>query len=229
MKAAKLRKLQEHLNQEEHSVYQQMVESSRSACDNMLAPHSPCSNLNPCHYSFDFAQQVHLPHDPTQPGPIYFMCPRKVGIFGVCCESIPQQVNFLIDESHCTSKGYISVINYLHYFFKHYGSGECDVDLHCDNCCVLNKNSFVLIWRVLIDLHRRVSIHFLIVGHTKSSPDWCFGLLKQRLRRTLVSSLKELSACIEKRMLTRVNVAQITGLENELSIVPVYDNWQAFL
>ena len=44
------------------------------------------------HYSFDFAQQVHLPSDPLQPGLIYFLTPRKCAHFGVCCEAIPLKV-----------------------------------------------------------------------------------------------------------------------------------------
>ena len=61
------------------------------------------------HYSFDFAQQVkvyqhttgshyscfqvHYPSNPLQPGPIYFLTPRKCGLFGICCEGMPKQVN----------------------------------------------------------------------------------------------------------------------------------------
>ena len=63
------------------------------------------------HYSFDYAQQVHLPSNPQQPGPIYFLVPRKCGLFGVCCEGIPRQVNFLIDEAHLISKGANAVVN----------------------------------------------------------------------------------------------------------------------
>ena len=52
------------------------------------------------HYSFDFAQQVHYLHNPLQPGPIYFFkTALKCAIFGVCCEGIPRQVNYLIDEA----------------------------------------------------------------------------------------------------------------------------------
>jgi len=29
------------------------------------------------HFSFDYAQQVHFPSNPLQPGPIYFLTPRK--------------------------------------------------------------------------------------------------------------------------------------------------------
>ena len=60
---------------------------------------APASNAISVHYSFDFAQQVHYPSNPLQPGPIYFLTPRKAAIFGVCCEAIPRQVNFVIDEA----------------------------------------------------------------------------------------------------------------------------------
>ena len=59
----------------------------------------PCSFNDTMHYSFDYAQQVHIPSNPLQPGPIYFKTPRKCGIFGVVCEGVPNQVNFLIDEA----------------------------------------------------------------------------------------------------------------------------------
>ena len=45
------------------------------------------------HYSFDMAQQVFCPNNPLQPGPMYFLTPRKCAIFGVCCESIPRQMS----------------------------------------------------------------------------------------------------------------------------------------
>src|SRR6218665_1209310 len=46
-------------------------------------------------------------------GPMYFLVQRKCGIFGVCCEALPQQINYLIDEGMCVSKGSNSVISYF--------------------------------------------------------------------------------------------------------------------
>ena len=57
------------------------------------------SNDIVAHYSFDYAQQIHFPSDPLQLGPLYFLTPRKCGIFGVNIEAIPRQVNFLCDEA----------------------------------------------------------------------------------------------------------------------------------
>ena len=41
------------------------------------------------HYSFDFAQQVHILSNLL---PMYFLTPRKCAFFGICCEAIPCQV-----------------------------------------------------------------------------------------------------------------------------------------
>ena len=35
-----------------------------------------------------------------------------------------------------------------------------------------------LLWRVMAGLHKEITISFLLVGHSKFSSDWCFGLLK---------------------------------------------------
>jgi hypothetical protein len=181
------------------------------------------------HYSFDFAQQVHLPSDPMQPGPMYFLTPRKVGLFGVCCEGIPKQVNYLVDEAHCTSKGSNSVISYLHHFLENYGLGETELHLHCDNCAGQNKNNFVLYylaWRVATGLYKTIHLHFMVAGHTKFAPDWCFGLLKQAFRRSKVATIQ----CMEKVVngSADCNVAQPVGLEDGTVFVPMY-NWQAML
>ena len=67
--------------------------------------------VNSTHYSFDFAQQVHYPANPRQPGPIYFLTGRKCGLFGVSCETVHQRVNYLIDEGASAGKGSNAVIS----------------------------------------------------------------------------------------------------------------------
>ena len=70
----------------------------RSACEEARRvyrerPHGLLPESAVVHYSFDFAQQVHYPSDPLQPGPVYFLTPRKCALFGVCSEAIPRQVS----------------------------------------------------------------------------------------------------------------------------------------
>ena len=146
-------------------------------------------------------------------------------------EGIPRQVNYLIDESHCSSKGSNAVISYLHHYFENYGLGEKEVHLHCDNCSGQNKKRYVLaylMWRVITGRHQAISLNFLITGHTKFAPDWCFGLLKQKLRKEPVPSLKEMEATVHRSTLQEVNIAQLVGDERGTVFVPMYD-WQAFL
>ena len=107
--------------------------------------HDPCSLHTTMHYSFDFAQQVHYPSNLMQPGPIYFKTPHKCAIFGIMCEAIPQQVNYLIDEASDVGKGANTTISFVHHFFEHHGLGETSVHLHADNCLGQNKNNY-FVW-----------------------------------------------------------------------------------
>lgn len=183
-----------------------------------LGHNEPCRNDFEMHYSFDFAQQVHFPSSKLQPGPMYFLVPRKCDIFGVCCKALPQQVNYLIDEGMRTSKGSNAVISYLHHFW-HLGLrlGEMALHLNCDNCSGQHKNKFMLwylCWCVICKLHQSVSLNFMILEHTKFAPDWCFGLLKQRYRHSKVSMLADIASVVNSSTIVGVNRAEIVGTKN---------------
>jgi len=49
-----------------------------------------------------------------------------------------------------------------------------------------------LAWRVLAGLNKEIKMSFMMAGHTKFAPDWAFGRLKQRFRRTVVGCLEDL-------------------------------------
>ena len=66
----------------------------------------------------------------------------------------------------------------------------------------------------------------MLVGHTKFSPDWCFGLFKQRYRRTFVSCLEDVVSVVDSS--ADVNVAQLVGTQTGETVVPVYE-WSVFL
>ena len=193
------------------------------------APRAPLSISTPVHYSFDYAQQVHFPSNPLQPGPIYFLTCRKSSIFGVCCESIPRHVNFLTDEAADGRKGTNAVISRLHYVFEHYGLGENEAYLHVDNCIGQNKNNAVMqymMWRIMTGRHKRIRLSFLVVGHTKFSPDWCFGLFKRLYRHTNITCLNDIKDTVEKSSVC--NTVQLVAEQDGTINVPMY-NWSAFL
>ena len=83
-----------------------------------------------------------------------------------------------------------------------------------------------LCWRVLCGLHSTVTLSFMVVGHTKFSPDWCFGLLKQRYRRSRVGCLDNIVKVVEESAIC--NTAQLLGMQDSQTVVTTYD-WAAML
>lgn len=82
-----------------------------------------------------------------------------------------------------------------------------------------------LAWRVLSGLNTHIEISFLLVGHTKFAPDWCFGLLKQKFRKTSVGCLEDLVRVVNQS--ASCNQAQLVGTEDGTIFVPQYD-WAGF-
>ena len=131
----------------------EFMKTNIAACKELL--HSSGINLlagRPCrlfkgtlHYSFDYAQQMHIPSNPQQPGPIYFKTPRKCGLFGICCEGIPRQLHYLIDEAIVNvGKGGNSTISYVTFSLRT-EKGETDAQINCaGRGGGQNKNNFVI-------------------------------------------------------------------------------------
>ena len=127
-----------------------------------------------------------------------------------------------------TGKGANTIISMLHHFLSNFSLGEVNLHLHADNCSGQNKNRYMmqyLAWRVLVGLNKSITLSFLIVGHTKFSPDWCFGLLKREFRRTKVGCLDDIARVVEKS--AKVNHVQLVGTQDGQVLVPTYD-WSEF-
>ena len=70
-------------------------------------------------------------------------------------------------------------------------------------------------------LNRKITVSFLIVGHTKFSPDWCFGLLKQTFRQTKIGCLDDIVKIVES--LAVVNHGQLACTQDGKVIVNTSD------
>ena len=75
-------------------------------------------------------------------------------------------------------------------------------------------------------LHHAIEYNFLLAGHTKFSPDWWFGLVKQKTRKTFISSLFDIARAVEES--ATVNTAEFVGLHNGTVLIPTYD-WMTYL
>ncbi|CAG8480403.1 7057_t:CDS:2, partial [Scutellospora calospora] len=60
---------------------------------NLLRPRKPNSLDITIHLSWDYAQQIQLPHSSQQEGEVYFKSLYKVHLFGICDNAFPCQVN----------------------------------------------------------------------------------------------------------------------------------------
>ena len=171
-------------------------------------------------------QQVSLPYSSQQRGTFYFRTPRKVQVFGVCCEPLSRQVFFLVDEAEQVGKGAVVVVSLVHAFFHLHGLGERRVTLQADNCVWQNNNTtmmWYLAWRVITGQHDRIELHFMLPGHTKFRPDSYFGLFKKHYRRQdHVDNMADLADCIQQ---CGQNVTCVPQLCKDWKL---YD-WNAFL
>lgn len=117
----------------------------------------------------------------------------------------------------------------VHHYLENHGLHSANIHLNADNCSGQNKNNAViqyLAWRVLVGKNQSIRISFLPTGHTKFSPDWCFGLLKQRYRRTYVGSLDDIIRVVNES--ATVNIAQPIGTTDGEVYVRTYD-WTGYL
>ena len=235
-KSAALFEQEEHLThaREQRAYYKEKIELSKYTY-HQIQPDLSFSQKLPNSvdvtsiYSFDYAQQVSYPCNPEQPGAIFFKVPRKCALFGICNEAINRQITYVIDESADCGKGANGVISYLHHYLNTYGVGEKFLHLQADNCSGQNKNNIMvhyLLWRVSQGFHTKISLNFMLAGHTKFSPDRCFGLIKQNYQRNYVSSLYDVADVINNSS-DATNIAQLAGLPSGAVLVPVYD-WQNF-
>ncbi|XP_062571245.1 uncharacterized protein LOC134233284 [Saccostrea cucullata] len=187
-----------HLNkaEREHKHYIKCIEEARIEHRNLFlenAPHIACSTeYVKAHYTFDFAQNVTVPHHSRQVGPLFFETPRKIQIFGICMEVSSTQYNYLLDEDQTIGKdgksthGPNTVLSILHHHFQEFGFGEKSAVLHCDNCGGQNKNRYTigyLLWRVMVGLHWAIELNMQVPGHTKCQVDAGFAQIKKKYRR----------------------------------------------
>jgi len=85
-----------------------------------------------------------------------------------------------------------------------------------------------LMWCCITGKHASCSIHFMIPGHTKFSPDQFFGLIKRKYRKTRISSVTQLSKVVNESTVTGSNQVQVAYDPATKYRVACYD-WKTYL
>ena len=140
-----LNEFQSHINiaQKERDLYKKVVKDSLEELQfiNQQEHVLPLSaDFRKVHYTFDFSQNVALPHHARQMGPLYFLSLKKVHIFGFRVDDKPMQYNYLIGENETLgpdgtkAHGPDTVISLVHHGLGNYGYGEKECLIHADNC-----------------------------------------------------------------------------------------------
>eukprot|EP00835_Amoeboradix_gromovi_P005598 NODE_542_length_6882_cov_0.127967.p1 type:complete len:332 gc:universal NODE_542_length_6882_cov_0.127967:2098-1103(-) len=134
------------------------------------------------HLSFDYAQNLWLPHLPNQPASFYFMSLLNVCIFGLLDEKKNIKMNYIYDESQ-GKKGSNNVVSMIvHYYYKLRPEKRKQIIFHCDNCTGQNKNNCMiktLCWFVMQGHSDDIQLTFMVRGHTKFGLDGHFGVIKK--------------------------------------------------
>ncbi|GAV05808.1 hypothetical protein RvY_15883 [Ramazzottius varieornatus] len=139
----------------------------------------------------DLAQSAGVPNHTDQAGPIYFKVQLNCQLFSLEDPARQHFIYYLADETETIgldgkeSHGPYAVISMVDYYLKKHDHGEKVLVVYCDNCAGQNRNRFLMAyWARLMktDRYKDVETHFLLVGHTKFTPDALFGRWKKVFR-----------------------------------------------
>lgn len=131
--------------------------------------HQSCSFVGMMQQSFQFAQQIHLPYNSEQVGPIYFLTGYKVGFFGVAMEPLGKFTLYAIPEACATGKGSNIVLSLLHHYFDNFSVGDTESICPADNCCGENKIKYAMQYAHAIEL-RANFFEILLRNFTETAP-----------------------------------------------------------
>jgi hypothetical protein len=159
------------------------------------------NKCRPIVLSFDYAQNVEIPHLSQQPGLFYFSSLKKAYQFGVVDEELDEHHHYLYMESE-GGKGSDNVVSMVIHYIKNIMKRKSKhLILWADNCGGQNKNSTMI--HTLLDLVRLkefdvVELKFQIKGHTRNSVDRGFGYTKRQYLSSDVYSLQCLANVISR-------------------------------
>eukprot|EP00835_Amoeboradix_gromovi_P006005 NODE_636_length_5742_cov_0.129364.p1 type:complete len:572 gc:universal NODE_636_length_5742_cov_0.129364:942-2657(+) len=157
------------------------------------------------HLSFDFSQNLSLPQLHDQPSDLYFMSLLNINLFGIHNETHHRQMNYIYREDQGKKASNNVATLLLDYIYCLPKEQRLNLILHADNCVGQNKNNTILkllSWLCLLGKCNTIEFKFMMKGHTKFSPDSCFGHIKKKFARENVYTLNQLKSVVETSSVT---------------------------
>ena len=181
-----LKKYKEHLVKAklERNYYNKntkLAEEQRKLVNELLITRGKadyCSVDATAHYSYDWAQNVHIPHSDQQVSKIYYLSPRKVHLFGIQDEAVREQINYVLDENEIIGKGPNGTLSMVFDGIKRLNKGEKRLKVTCDNAGGQNKNNATIwfyLYLVICGYYESIELNFMVVL------DWLRNYTAKRL------------------------------------------------
>lgn len=187
-------------------------------------------------FYFDFAQNIECPFfGQQQPGQTYYYSPLSLYLFGIvdACQETERLHAYCYHEGDGAKGGnnVVSMINRYLDMEKGMPRSRMTVTgnawgkhlvLVCDNCSGQNKNKMMIryiLYLVETKKFAKVSLVFLIAGHTKNPCDRMFNLLKKGYRRRNLFDVDSTISVLNENELVTVQRLKATN----------FRNWDAFL
>jgi hypothetical protein len=132
---------------------------------------------------------------------LYFMNCLKIYLMGIFNEGQTRGHGLIWDETlKSTTSNHVMTCLWMSILLN--GTGKQNLCLTLDNCAVNKSCMFIAFYITLVafGLYDSVDLCWLVVGYTKFSPDWMFGMISSALRVSDVTSIEKWCKLISTKL-----------------------------
>ena len=161
-----------------------------------------------------------------QPGATYYLTPLTVLLFGIV-DNAPleedgiERMDAFIWREFEGDRGANNIVSRLVKYFQLKGMFDRpnfgEITIIADNCAGQNKNKVMIrfiTWLAEIGIFHKITLHFLVKGHTKNSADRCFNMLKKDYQSRDIYTYSELHESVNQNKYINVHKLQPNDFKN---------------
>ena len=184
------------------------------------------------HLSVDAMRIRYLPHIGLSPEAhsLYFLMKLKMYLMGIVDEGKGYGYGIVWDDTNGSTTTNHVLTSIWIYILKHHRQEET-LRLTMDNCGV-NKSYLMVAFAVafvFLGYFKCVMIDWLVVGHTKFSPDRLFGIISQLLKKSDYFSRQDVAQLVNQKINTFCGAEITTNIIDFSTELFKYFRYQKFL